>query len=158
MKSCGDCHTVNGAIEIGSNSSAKKIENVNGYILVMKNTVIEENISTVNGDIEVEAGSVLEGDFSVINWQIKLNGTWVERDLETVNGDVLLGGKSEVTGDIIVRKTRSYDYPTLVISLEEGSTVEGDIRVEDEHRKVEIHKSDNSKIVGRIINAGAREK
>ena len=112
-------------------------------------------VGTVNGTLRIGDQSTISGNVETVNGKIDLRGTTIERNIETVNGGIVLDGGTQVQGNIIVRETRgrNNNRRTLEIELRGGSSVAGDIRVEDDDRKVRVTLSGGSAVHGQIEGA-----
>jgi hypothetical protein len=151
----GDCHTVNGGIRIGQNSTVRDLMAVNGSIDLGEN-VSSDDLQTINGPIETGAGSKVRGEVQSINGDIKLDGTQVEQDVSTYNGDITLRNKSIVKGDIVIKKSKGkHDHKRLVkIRIMDESVVEGDIMVLEPAMQVQVkvYLAKDARIKGKIEN------
>jgi len=152
----GDCHTVNGGIRIGQNSTVRDLMAVNGSINIGEN-VRSDDLQTINGEIETGAGSNVRGEVQSINGDIKLEGTQVEQDVSTYNGDITLRGKSVVKGDIVIKKSKGrHEHKRLVkIRIMDESVVEGDIEVLEPESQVQVtvYLAKDARVKGKIENA-----
>ena len=151
----GNCHTVNGRIEVGEDSRVKGLKTVNGRIELDARVVAEGDLETVNGAIRCRQGTTVDGDVTTINGDINLQGAAVDEDLSTINGDITLQAKSLVRGDILIRGQRRWNESahSLEIRIGEGSVVKGDIRVRDSDRRVRVILESGGTVLGRIENA-----
>jgi hypothetical protein len=151
----GNCHTVNGRIEVGAGSMVGDLQTVNGRIRVAENVEVDGDADTVNGSITCGSGSKVKGSVTTVNGRIELMNTAVDEDVRTVNGDVLLRDKSVVRGDIVIKGSHGhfFDHPRLEIRLSEGSRVEGGIIVRDSDVEVKVYLSKDSTVKGEITNA-----
>lgn len=151
----GKCRTVNGHIEVGSDSRVKELQTINGSIRIDSNTIVKNDVETINGSVTCESGVKISGSINTINGRIKLSNSEVSRNVETINGNITLSDKSIVHGDIIVKKSKGISHRTrsLKIRLSNESVVEGDIIVKDRDIKVEVYLSDGSKVLGQVKNA-----
>jgi len=103
--------------------------------------------------VDVDKGSSIKGDISTVNGKIRLIGAHVSQNIQTFNGDIRLLEASELEGDIIIKDTRGKNKDRLIIEILDASVVKGNIRVEDEERRVTVYKSNDSKIMGKVFNA-----
>jgi hypothetical protein len=151
----GDCRAVNGRIEVGANSLVSNLQSINGSIKIERNTRITGSISAVNGRLYTAEGVRVDGGVSSINGNIDLTETIVAENVETVNGDIILTNGTVVEMDIIVKGKSKWgdDKRQVDINLESGAQVKGNIEVEDQTISVTVYVSDNSKILGDVINA-----
>jgi len=151
----GNCHTVNGRIEVGAGSSVGDLDTVNGSIRVGAGVEVDGDAVTVNGSIECGSGSKIRGNVTTVNGRIELTNTAVAEDVRTVNGDVLLRNQSVVRGDIVIKGKRGFfsGGHHLEIRIEGGSVVEGGIDVHDPDNEVEVYISKDSAVKGEIRNA-----
>ncbi|MFT4994013.1 MAG: DUF4097 and DUF4098 domain-containing protein YvlB [Paraglaciecola sp.] len=99
--SAQDVDTVNGSIEIANHVSVKDVETVNGSIETGHHFMAQGSVSTVNGDINILAYSIVGGDISTVNGDIKLNKVAVTGDISTSSGSITLENNSTVAGDIV---------------------------------------------------------
>ncbi len=171
----GNCSTVNGRITIGENSQVGEVSCVNGSIHLDRKSQIEE-VSCVNGSILIGSEVEVDGDVSTVNGSIKskiysriagnmgtVNGdmmaeqTSIGGNVETVNGDIDLLEKCVVKGDVIVnrenRKPRLKKYNELVITIDSGSKIIGDIEVKGDDPNVTVILAGGGEVLGEIINA-----
>jgi DUF4097 and DUF4098 domain-containing protein YvlB len=121
--------------------------------MVGKQVTINQDIRSVNGNVEVAEESRIQGKISTINGGIELNKAWIKQDLETRQGDILLDQGTELKGDIVIRGNSQKKNRPLTIQILNGSKVEGDIRVTNPDRQVEVYVSTDSEIQGKIIHA-----
>ncbi|UCF64266.1 MAG: hypothetical protein JSW33_00115 [bacterium] len=154
----GDCRTVNGVIEVGQNSIVEDLQTVNGRVEVASNATVQDDISVVNGRVYIGKGASVRGNISTINGKIMLEGAQIGRDLETYNGNIRLSDASTILGSIRIKETSGKKQHDLIIEILEKSVVNGDIIVDDKNRKVMIYKSEDSEILGRVLNADVIEK
>lgn len=95
----GSLETVNGGIRTEQGTVVdNRIRTVNGRI-VLRNTVVRENVQTSNGDIEIRDGSTIEGDIvvrgrrswfqNIFNWNRKPSDLTIDAD-SSVKGDIHL--------------------------------------------------------------------
>lgn len=153
-KMTGDASSVNGSIRIEAHCTAQKLSTVNGSVRIGAECLIQGDVSTVNGRVVCGDGTRVQGDISTVNGRIELDKTQVSRGLTTVNGDITLNG-GRVGGDIVIKGRHSgWGNPsTVVITLQQGAEVAGDIRVEDDSRRVEVRQSGNATIRGKVVGA-----
>ena len=153
----GEAETVNGSLSIDDGCQTRDLSSVNGAVRVGERVQVDGNVSTVNGTLRIGDQSTISGNVETVNGSIDLRGATVERDIETVNGGIVLDQGAIVRGSIIVPATRSRGNKkwrgTLDIELRGGSSVVGDIRVEDEDRKVRVILRDGSTVGGQIQGA-----
>jgi DUF4097 and DUF4098 domain-containing protein YvlB len=107
----------------------------------------------VNGDVEVAADSRIQGEITTINGDIELQKTWIKQDLETRHGNIMLDQGTELKGDIIIRGDSGKHNRLLTIQILNGSKVQGNIRIIDPNRRVEVQVSADSEIRGEVIHA-----
>ncbi|NIR48755.1 hypothetical protein GWO43_09990 [candidate division KSB1 bacterium] len=156
----GDCHSVNGKIDVGRNSKVEELQTVNGGIRIDEGSMVYGSLESVNGSVTCDAGVTVEDEINTINGKIRLYNTRVEENITTINGDISLKEKSVVVGDIIIKDSKgtSGDRRRLRITLEGESVVEGDIMVKEADIDVEVILSGDSKVMGRIENAEVIEE
>ncbi len=151
----GRCSTVNGSIVVGDQSRVQEAESVNGRIDIGAGTVVAEEVSTVNGPITMESRSSAD-EVSSVNGAIRLEGAEVNHDVSTINGDVTMSDGARVGGNIIVQdpgRNSSRRKRPIVIELDGGSVVAGDIIVEDEDIPVKVYIRGGSQVGGKIRGA-----
>ncbi len=170
----GDCSTVNGRISIGENASVGEVGCVNGSISLDRNSKAREvgcvngsiklggevqvdgDVSTVNGSISTKREVEIAGDMGTVNGDIVSARTFIAGNIETVNGDIDLLDQSVVRGDIIVNRDRKKprkQFKELVITIDEGSKVKGNIEVKGDDPNVTVVLADGGEVLGEIINA-----
>ncbi|MBC8182741.1 hypothetical protein H8E88_16695 [candidate division KSB1 bacterium] len=151
----GGCRSVNGRIEIGSNSKVEDLNTVNSRISVAKDVEVKGTIYSVNGSIECRSGVEVSGDVSTVNGSIDLEKTKVFHDITTYNGNITLTDNSLVEGDIFIKKNKgsSKKIRRLKIRIEDASIVEGDIIVKDEDIEVVVYLAGDGKVHGKIKGA-----
>lgn len=149
----GDCRTVNGSIKIGNFSKVKEVKTINGNIELGEGVEVDGDIDLINGNVQAKTGSHISGSITNINGKIKLYHTVVHQNLSIVNGDILLDDGTDITGNIIIRGKPGKRAQVVKIEIKKGSKVQGDIRVKDSRKKVEVYLSEDSKIFGEVINA-----
>ena len=151
----GNCHTVNGRVEVGNESRTRDLETVNGRISIGEKVDVDGDAETVNGSIECGGGSKIHGRLSTVNGHIELHNTEVDEDVSTVNGDIRLLAKSLVHGDIVIKGSHGhlFDHQRLEIRISDGSVVEGGIIVRDPDTEVTVYLSKDSTVKGEIKNA-----
>lgn len=149
--------TVNGSINIDEDAKTRDLSSVNGTVRVGARVTVDGDLSSVNGTIRGGDNSVVTGDVETVNGSIKLNGTTVHKNLRTINGRVVLDQGSSVQGDLIIEDSnsrhRNRHRKPLEIELRAGSTIEGDVDVRDEDRKVIIRLSGGSAVNGEVRGA-----
>jgi DUF4097 and DUF4098 domain-containing protein YvlB len=132
---------------------------VNGSIKIGEGTVVDGDVSTVNGQITMERGSRAR-EVASVNGKLNLSGVDVETDVSTYNGDVTLSDGTDVRGDIIIRDSKGNnsrrDKP-LKIYIEDGSSVGGDVIVENDDLEVEVYMRGGS-VKGKLRGAKIKEK
>jgi len=151
----GGCRSVNGRIEIGSNSKVEDLNTVNGRITIGKDVAVKGTIYSVNGSVECRSGVEVSGDVGTVNGSFDLEKTKVFHDITTYNGNITLTDNSLVEGDIFIKnnKGRSNRKRPLKIRIEDGSIVEGDIIVNDEDIEVIVYLASDGKVHGKIKGA-----
>ncbi len=151
----GDAETVNGSLSVNDGARTRNLSSVNGSVQVGSRVTVDGDIETVNGTLRVGDQSTVSGNVESVNGSIDLRGAVVERDIEIVNGKVVLDQGTQVQGSIIVRETRGRNNRRRILDIElrGGSSVDGDIIVEDEDRKVRVTLSDGSAVRGEIRGA-----
>ncbi|MDH3627450.1 MAG: hypothetical protein OEV00_02785 [Acidobacteriota bacterium] len=155
----GDAESVNGGVEIGRNARVKTVSSVNGGIEIGDGTMIDGDVESVNGSISMGMRSSADS-VGTVNGSLDLTGVEVAHDVSTYNGDVTLSDGTSVGGDLIIKDTnsRSSDRRRAVrIYVESGSTVMGDVIVEDKDREVEVYLRGGT-IAGEILGAKVVEK
>lgn len=100
----GSVQSVNGSIRVGASSVVRSIESVNGSIELREGVKVEKDVKAVNGRIELEAGAAVGGHVETVNGSITLSDTDVAGDVETVNGSIRLLDGTTVEGDVKVEK------------------------------------------------------
>jgi hypothetical protein len=98
-------------------------------------------------------------EVATVNGPLKLSGVEVDSDVSTYNGDVTLSGGTTVGGDIIIRESKGNsrrDKP-LQITIEDGSSVRGNVIVENDDLEVEIYLRGGS-VAGELRGAKIKEK
>ena len=121
--------------------------------MVGERVEVKRSIRSVNGSVEVAEDSRIQGEITTINGDIELHKTWIKQDLETRHGDILLDQGTELKGDIIIRGDSEKHDRLLTIQILNGSKVQGDVRVMNPDRRVEVHVSADSEILGEVIHA-----
>lgn len=153
----GEISCVNGEISVDRNSRAKEISCVNGSITVGADGEIDGDLSTVNGPIKTKLGSKIYGDMSTVNGHMYAQETMIAKNIETVNGDIELVESSLVKGNIVVdrdrRRPSSRKFKELIITVDGGSKVKGNIEVKGDNPNVTVVLSDGGEVQGEIINA-----
>ena len=155
----GEAESVNGGIEIGRDARVESVSAVNGGVEIGAGTMIDGDVETVNGPIEMESGSSAR-NVGTVNDPVKLVGADVEMDVSTYNGDVTLSDQASVGGNIVIKEANSRSNrrdQVLHIYIEDGSTVQGDVIVEDKRLKVEVHLRGGT-VAGEIRGATIAEK
>ena len=146
---------MNGSIQLGEDSSVEGLSSVNGSVKVGEGAVVDEEVESVNGSVSLDRGARAES-VTTVNGRIKLRGADVERNLMTINGDIALTESARVGGDIVIEDRgngSSRRERPLRIELEGGSTVEGNVLVEDKRIEVELYLRDGSRVLGRVEGA-----
>jgi hypothetical protein len=82
----------------------------------------------------------------------------IGENIKTANGEILLTSGARVKGDIVVdadpdQFDGSEEQKVLIIRIEQNSVVEGDIIVKRHYRPVEVHLSDEGRVLGQIDGA-----
>ena len=156
----GNCRSVNGSIEVGSDSEVQSLETVNGRIEIGEAVNVDGNVKSINGGVTCDAGVGIDGYITSINGSIDLRKTTVEQDLNTYNGDITLMDRCLIHGDIIIKKSKgnSDKIRRLKIKITDNSVVEGDIVVKDRDVEVKVYLSQGGKVNGKIENAEIIEK
>lgn len=151
----GSSRTVNGRIEVGKHSRVEDLQSVNGSVEVQKDVDVDGDIEVVNGPVLCDKGTRVHGSIQTVNGEIELQRTVVEKDITTVNGDIVLSGGSRVKGDIRVgsKGKSSGGEGVLRITISDDSVVDGDIVVEDTHKKVTVVLSRGGQVLGEIKGA-----
>jgi DUF4097 and DUF4098 domain-containing protein YvlB len=169
----GNCRTVNGRITVGSSTQVGALHTVNGSVDIARDVVVAGSVGTVNGSLSLAenvtvegdletvngalscAGGTVTGEASTINGTISLAGTRVGGSVATTNGAERLRGQSRVVGDIVIHgtKPRRPAARPLVITIAEGSVVEGDVIVRDDDRKVQVILESGGTVLGKVVNA-----
>ena len=154
-KVLGDCKAINGSIKIGKNSTVESIQSVNGPVFIDSNCNINGSITAVNGGVQTNSSVNIAGDVSSINGNITLENTKVSENVETENGDIILTAGSIVEKDIRIKgKSKWSDEKRYIeVRLEQGAQVLGNIEVDNEKISVQVYLSNDSKILGDVINA-----
>ena len=155
----GTAATVNGSVKVGRNVEVESVSSVNGGIEIGEGTVVNGEVETVNGPISMDSGSRARA-VGTVNGSVKLNGADVEADVSTYNGDVKLRDGANVGGDIRILESNhgsSRRDRTLRIYIEDGSTVQGSVIVEDKDLKVEVYLRGGT-VAGEIRGATVVEK
>jgi acetyltransferase-like isoleucine patch superfamily enzyme len=149
------CRSVNGRIEIGSNSKVEDLNTVNNRISVGKDVIVKGDIYSVNGSVRCRSGVEVKGDVGTVNGSIELEKTKVFYDISTYNGNITLTDNSLVEGDVFIKdnKGRSNRDRPLKISVEGGSTVEGDIIVKADDIEVIVSLTGGGRVLGKIKGA-----
>lgn len=151
----GSCRTVNGNITIGNGSRVSTLESVNGSIRIGENVTVDDQVRSINGPIEGERGATFEDDIQSINGPILLVAAKALRDIRTFNGPVTLEEGTTVRGNIIVERTKSQhdrDKP-LLIRITGDSVLEGDVVVDDPNQRVRIVLSAGGRVNGKVSRA-----
>ncbi len=156
----GDCRSVNGGIRVGQDSKVKDLECVNGSIRLDASVRVNGSINAINGPVVCARDVAVRRDIDSVNGDIDLERTIVERDVTTYNGNITLTDASVVEGDVIIKKSKGKsDRPKrLVITVSEGSEIQGDILVRDDERDVKVILSGGGRVLGRIRNAEVVEE
>ncbi len=151
----GDCRAVNGAIEVGENSTVKDLQSVNGSISLASGVIVNGDISAVNGSINALNRSRIEGEITTINGSIELFETFVKSDLSTRNGNITIRDSSRVGGDIIIGEAngQSKKHRHIDININNNSVVKGGVIVEDAHVSVRVYLTNGGQVLGKIVNA-----
>jgi len=151
----GDCRSVNGSITVGRDSRVESLNSVNGGVSIGEGAIVENGVAAVNGKISLSRGARAEA-LTTVNGPIRLTGAEVGRDVKTINGNIELHEGSTVHGDIVVEEPDGNSRRQgrpLRIELEDGSVVEGNVIVEDPDMDVELYLRDGSRVIGRVENA-----
>ena len=79
----------------------------------------------------------------------------IGRDVRTINGSIELKKGTTVSGDIVIEDSQGKNERRrpLRIELNDGSVVQGNVIVEDPDLEVEVYLRGGSKVLGRIENA-----
>jgi hypothetical protein len=154
----GIARTVNGGISVGSESRISGLQSVNGTIVVDKDAIISADIGSVNGSVLCAEGTTIAGEISTVNGAVTLQAVVVGENIKTANGEILLTSGARVKGDIVVdadpdQFDGSEEQKVLIIRIEQNSVVEGDIIVKRHYRPVEVHLSDEGRVLGQIEGA-----
>jgi acetyltransferase-like isoleucine patch superfamily enzyme len=156
----GETESVNGGVEVGRNAQVNGISVVNGGIEIGEGTVVDGDVETVNGSISMERGTSARA-VSTVNGPLNLTGVDVETDVSTYNGDVTLSDGTIVGGNVVIRESKGHssnrNRKPLRIIIEEGSSVAGDVIVENEDLKVEVYLRGGT-VAGEIRGAKVVEK
>lgn len=155
----GNAQSVNGKVKIGRNVEVDSVSTVNGGIEIDEGTIVDGDVESVNGPISMEPGSRARAA-GTVNGSVELHGVEIERDVSTYNGDVTLRGGTNVGGDVRIEASKggSNDHhQPLRIYIEDGSTVQGDVIVEDDARRVEVYMRGGA-VAGRILGAKVVEE
>ena len=155
----GEAESVNGGVEVGRNVEVQGVSTVNGGVEIGEGAVVDGDVASVNGPISMEAGSQAR-EVGTVNGSVELDGADVETDVSTYNGDVTLRGGANVGGDIRIKESRSGSSrrdQALRIYIEDGSTVQGSVIVENEDQEVEVYLRGGS-VAGEIRGATVVEK
>ena len=148
----GGARSVNGSVEIASGASVEKIQNVNGAITVGPKARVTEEIQTVNGTVEMDSEAAVGGDIQSVNGAVRLTGATVEGTVTVVTADVTLRRRAVVRRDIVIDQEDANEPHPVVITLQGGSVVEGDIRVKGD-ADVTVRIEGDSRVEGTISGA-----
>jgi cytoskeletal protein CcmA (bactofilin family) len=142
--------TVNGGIRVAGDVKARDLTTVNGALEIGPNSSVDGAASAVNGRITLDNGAAVTGDVENVNGHIEMIAAEVGGDLITVNGDVSLEDGAVLKGNLIVEKPSSFNWgkqkqrkPRIVIGP--GSRVKGTIELE---REVDLFISEDAKVGG----------
>jgi len=145
------CRSVNGEIQIGDHSETRSVSTVNGSIRIGMDCLVDGNLKSVNGNVICAKRTQVRCSVETVNGRIELEGTEVGHDVSTINGEILLTDV-KVVGNIVIGKSNSSgDSSTrkpLVITLMNGTVVQGEIKIEDEGQPVEVRKNSNCTVLG----------
>lgn len=101
----GHLSSVNGNVEVGSNTVIKTADTVNGNVEIGDNSQTN-SLSTVNGNVYIGDNTVVDGSASTVNGSIVINkGAHVKQNVRITNGDVILKDKAKVSGNIVFEDT-----------------------------------------------------
>ena len=145
----GDTTTRNGRISLapGVEVSGKAVTR-NGNI-ELDNAVVVEGLESMTGDLILNNASRVDGDLVIEMDENAASGgrfLWFSRRSEYPDaGNIRILGNSEVGGNVVVILPADYDGEPPVVEIEAGSTVHGDIRVDE---RVEL--ITNGTVGGRI--------
>ena len=155
----GDCRSVNGNIRVGTGSKTGDLQCVNGSITIGAESVIYGSIGSVNGPVDCGSGVIIKKDLDTVNGDVDVTNTRVEHDLTTYNGDITLRNGSIVEGDIEIKEPKGdNNLKSLVIKLEDGSVVKGDVINRARDVRVRLLLGDNCKVTGRIRDVEVIER
>lgn len=154
----GTARTVNGAIRVGEQSSIEGLQSVNGSIEVSAGTSVSGDIGSVNGSVSCSADVEISGEIGTVNGSVKLEKATVGENIKTANGSITLSSGTRVLRDIIIEndtdnRDNADKNKVIVISVKDGSVVEGDVVVKQHYRPVEVHLSGGGKVLGEINGA-----
>ncbi len=151
----GDCRTINGHIIIYGGASVQQAMSVNGQIVVQNGARIEGNVEAVNGPIRIGRDVDVMGSVTSINGIIELRHSFVEEDIRSYRANISLLAGSRVRGDIMIEKSRAAKRQRRLIKivLQNGSVVEGDIRINDRAAKVKVYIDADSAVKGSVEGA-----
>ena len=171
----GDCSTVNGRITIGENSEVGEISCVNGSISLDRNSKAEEvscvngsitlggevkidgHVATVNGGIRCKREVEIAGNLETVNGDMQTEETYILGDMKRVNGDIDLLDQSVVKGNVIIdrdqRRPKHKDFKELIITVDSGSKIKGNIEVKGDKPNVTVVLAGGGEVLGEIINA-----
>lgn len=104
----GSAETVNGGISVGADSHVRNLETVNGGIRLRRGVQVKNDVETVNGGITTAAKVAIGGDVETVNGGIELLASTVAGSVTTVSGDITVDEGSVVEGELRVRKPSSW--------------------------------------------------
>ncbi len=157
----GECMSVNGSIQIGKRSMVRGLKSVNGGISMAEGAVVNRKVEIVNGSLEMEPGSVVKRGIKAVNGPVRLDSALVQGGIILYNGDVYLNHGSRIEGGIMIKRSKNIhsdqEHPQ-VIEINNGSVVEGDIRVNNPDYKVDVILINGGRVIGSLENVNLIEK
>ncbi len=151
----GECHSVNGRIEIGAGAEIRDIATVNGDIYGGENVLINGKITSVNGGVYLSAGTEVTDEITTVNGKVELLNCVVNGDVVTLNGNMEITDGTVVKGNLIIESSRgnSSGRANIKIRIENNAVVEGGVLVQDPAARVVVYLSGGGRVQGEIKNA-----
>ena len=118
---------------------------VNSPIRIADGTTVEGGRTTVNGGISIGSGCEVRSPCRTVNGRITVGASTEAGGLHTVKVPV------DIARDVVV--AGSVGTVNGSLSLAENVTVEGDVIVRDDDRKVLVILESGGTVLGRVVNA-----
>ncbi len=157
----GECMSVNGSIQVGKRSTVRGLKSVNGGVSIEEESVVSRKVDIVNGSLDMEPGSVVKRGVKSVNGPVRLDSALVQGGIVLYNGDVYMNHGSRIEGGILIKRSRNFNSDQerpQVIEINNGSVVEGDIRVNNPDCKVDVILMNRGRVTGSVENVNLIEK